>query len=59
MDWIRLRTPTLVTFISLLCGISAIGLAIEGQLGIAGTLLVFGVALAVAYTRRSRQASSG
>src|SRR3989337_4388583 len=45
MDWIRLRTPTLVTFISLLCGISAIGLAIEGQLGIAGTLLLTGYLL--------------
>lgn len=45
MDWMRRRTPSLVTFISLLCGISAIGLAIEGQVGIAGALLLTGYLL--------------
>lgn len=41
----RRRTPSLVTFASLLCGISAIGLAIEGQEGLAGTLLLAGYLL--------------
>jgi CDP-diacylglycerol--serine O-phosphatidyltransferase len=45
MNWIRRRTPSLVTFTSLLCGISAIGLAIEGQEGLAGTLLLVGYLL--------------
>jgi CDP-diacylglycerol--serine O-phosphatidyltransferase len=45
MDWIRRRSPSLVTFTSLLCGISAIGLAIEGQEGLAGTLLLVGYLL--------------
>jgi CDP-diacylglycerol--serine O-phosphatidyltransferase len=45
MDWIRRRTPSLVTFISLLCGVSAIGLAIEGQETIAGALLLTGYLL--------------
>jgi CDP-diacylglycerol--serine O-phosphatidyltransferase len=45
MEWMRLRTPSLVTFTSLLCGISAIGLAIEGQEVLAGGLLLAGYLL--------------
>jgi CDP-diacylglycerol--serine O-phosphatidyltransferase len=45
MEWMRHRTPSLVTFTSLVCGISAIGLAIEGQEGLAGTLLLAGYLL--------------
>lgn len=45
MDWLRRRTPSLVTFTSLLCGISAIGLAIEGREGLAGALLLVGYLL--------------
>ena len=41
----RRRIPSLVTFTSLLCGMTAIGLAIEGQLGIAGALLLAGYLL--------------
>jgi CDP-diacylglycerol--serine O-phosphatidyltransferase len=45
MSRLRRSVPSLITFATLLCGMTAIALAVEGQLGYAGALILVGYLL--------------